>query len=346
MLKKASVSCLFIFLFSNMNIVKGESGFICSTVDKQLNIEIPCINYQNQAYQASLNFVPDANNPENLCWTLANANITTDKGSCATASDDLNLSLPCVDLNGKSYKAHLKYSDAQKEPAACQFLLDSAELTAVSAIENVYVNGCDVDYPPTENRSYVCSRFGDGGFKVQIMDSDNKDVGVVSFAADGKLTSFKDYLCGVLYEDCPRFFSNQRSSELGTFVYEWLDENGDFYQYNVSTKLKGDGTTFSTALRRTDYKIRGKILSEDRSQFYEYGYKGYKGDKPHHWVYTDEFGGLSDRFLTVPEVTSCTLVRLDLFTDDKDHVCRDKVIEETEEFLNNYSGEIAVPSWK
>jgi hypothetical protein len=106
-----------------------------------------------------------------------------------------------------------------------------------------------------------------------------------------------------------------------------------------------DGTPFSTALRRTDYKVSGKTFSEDRSQIYEYGFKGYKGDNPHHWVYTDTFGGSSDRFFTVPEVTSCTLVRLNLFGDDKDHVCRDAVIEETEEFLNNYHGEITVPSW-
>lgn len=345
MFKKTSAYCLFIFIFLNMNIVKGESDFICSTVDKQFNIEIPCINYQNQAYQASLNFVPDSKNSEKLCWALADAKATVDKGSCATAGNDLNLSLPCVYLNGESYKAHLKNNNEPTNSAECQFILESAELTSVSAIEGVYVNGCDVDYPATENRSFACSRFGDGGFKVQMMDNDNKDVGVVSFDVNGKLTSFEDYLCGVLYEDCPRHFTSLRSSELGTFVYDWIDKKGDFYHYNVNTELGLDGTTFSTALRRTDYTVRGKSLSQDRSQFYEHGVKGYKGDNPRHWIYTDTFGGLSDRFFTTPEVTSCRLVKLNLSGDDKDHVCRDAVIEETEVFLKNYPGEISVPSW-
>ncbi len=342
-LKLLFVSLISFLLYAD--IVTAESQFNCAMVDTQLNVEIPCINYQNQAYRLGLNYLSNNQNAENLCWSLGDISSTSDKGSCSTANNQLELNLPCVKLDGVAFNVQFQYSASGENSPLCQFILTNAEMTAVSRIETTFHAGCSVDYPDSESLKFYCVPLAGDAYKIMLEDHANKRVGEIYFAKDGELEKFSDYQCGDLYQNCPRFFSSLRTTEPGTYVYEWIDSQGDYYQYNVDTKLKVDGTGYSASLRRSGYTISGSRISADKSKVYEYAYIGYKNDDPMHWLYTDDSSRLDDRFFITPEITSCTLVELNLFIDDEERICRNRVIEKTQNFMKTYSGQISVPNW-
>ena len=76
--------------------------------------------------------------------------------------NDLNLHLPCVDVNGTLFNVDLKYNDAEAEGSECQFILGSAELIEANRDEPKEDNGCDGKFTPQGEYSYKCVALDNG----------------------------------------------------------------------------------------------------------------------------------------------------------------------------------------
>ncbi|MBS0425479.1 MAG: fibronectin type III domain-containing protein [Proteobacteria bacterium] len=100
----------------------------CATVDANLNASLPCVAVKDSFYQVTLNYKASPNDPSQPLWSLGSYTVTTDNGSCSTASSFYNLTIPCVSVDGNDYKVELGLNDNQDNPIHFEWSLGTVEL--------------------------------------------------------------------------------------------------------------------------------------------------------------------------------------------------------------------------
>lgn len=83
----------------------------CARIDEGLGVTIPCIEYNGQRYEVSLDYNVGASDPAGMYWTIRAVAGATRSGECATITNDLDLILPCVEYQGLQYSLSLHYSN-------------------------------------------------------------------------------------------------------------------------------------------------------------------------------------------------------------------------------------------
>lgn len=91
---------------------------VCLYAGNDLNLNVPCVEYQGVRYGFGMNFSPVADDPVNLYWkmdasTFKNANNT--EGSCIAVGNDLKLDIPCARYLGTAYQFSLNHTPVKND---------------------------------------------------------------------------------------------------------------------------------------------------------------------------------------------------------------------------------------
>ena len=85
---------------------QASIGGSCTTVDTQLNLNLPCILVGDAYYSATLNRVQSSTE---YLWQLSSSGNSSKLGDhCASVDDQLNIQIPCTVVNNLSYEVDLK----------------------------------------------------------------------------------------------------------------------------------------------------------------------------------------------------------------------------------------------
>ena len=107
--------------------VTKEGG--CLTVNADLSIDVPCVDYKGSLYGFTLKYY-DKPNDDGLYWRLDNDTLATGAGSdCMAVGADLSIPLSCAEYGGKQYGFTLLfYPPASDEPPGLYWQLDMSTL--------------------------------------------------------------------------------------------------------------------------------------------------------------------------------------------------------------------------
>ncbi|GAB6040308.1 serine protease [Endothiovibrio diazotrophicus] len=127
----ARVSALADFIRQYVSDARFSSGVEATTsacaaptLDGSLNLTIPCLQYGDNQYQATLS----ASTSPSLQWQLSAvsaSSCTPSSAVCASADSQLNLTIPGVLIGGAAYRAELGYAGA--EPLRWNYRSHTAE---------------------------------------------------------------------------------------------------------------------------------------------------------------------------------------------------------------------------
>lgn len=106
----------------------------CLSVDESLDLAIPCVAYEGGHYTLTLDSTPVPADPDGLYWRYGSAAATEPTGSCASATADLTLTLPCVRLNAATYRVTLTPARNPDDPDGIYWRFASAVPTAAECI--------------------------------------------------------------------------------------------------------------------------------------------------------------------------------------------------------------------
>ena len=96
----------------------------CASTDEKVNLNVPCVEYQGQAYQATLSAISHNKGGFPLCWVLADGITTVSTSSnCSSVDDDLNVLLACVDFENNNYTVALDRNSPVDGSDPCQWML-------------------------------------------------------------------------------------------------------------------------------------------------------------------------------------------------------------------------------
>jgi secreted trypsin-like serine protease len=90
------------------------SSSTCNTsMDANLNLDLPCLIYQNNVYSTRLAMI----NNTALIWewdgSIKNSQCPLNTNTCVTVGNDLSLQIHALNIGGQNYKAKLNYAPAQ-----------------------------------------------------------------------------------------------------------------------------------------------------------------------------------------------------------------------------------------
>jgi hypothetical protein len=107
--------------------VTKEGG--CLTVNADLSIDVPCVDYKGSIYGFTLKYY-DKPNDDGLYWRLDNDTLATGTGSdCMAVGADLSIPLSCAEYGGKQYGFTLLFhSPTSDDPPGLYWQLDMSTL--------------------------------------------------------------------------------------------------------------------------------------------------------------------------------------------------------------------------
>lgn len=151
----------------------AQASDTCSTVDENLNVNIPCISVVGQFYQVELDAYRNHADPFGLYWQLGIVTLTNDNGGCASYDSlTMGVTLPCVDVYGTEYSVDLNHYVDSANPFNFYWSLgaavqtNSTEYTATATAGTggsvtpsvIAVNsGTTASFPVTTNTGYTRS---------------------------------------------------------------------------------------------------------------------------------------------------------------------------------------------
>jgi len=120
MKKRILTTFLNVLLLSFLSLAHALDN--CATTDAQVNLNVPCVEYQAQAYQATLTAISHNKGGFPLCWLLAPGTTTaSDTSNCSTVDNDLNVQLSCVSFENNHYSVSLTSNTPQDSRPKVQF---------------------------------------------------------------------------------------------------------------------------------------------------------------------------------------------------------------------------------
>ncbi len=113
-------------------VVKYASENICLNVGSDLDIKIPCGQYQGRYYQFAMKFYPAS---DALIWKLdpnTFSEIPSPASSCMPVDDSLVFNIGCAAYQGQSYQFMMNYTSNPDDPAALLWKMDIPTFKAKS----------------------------------------------------------------------------------------------------------------------------------------------------------------------------------------------------------------------
>ena len=129
MFRKFFISCLLILTVGSVVAPSGARAG-CGTVDSNLRLVLPCIQFAGSTYSASFRFYANPLDPAGIYWLLESVSGGAPSGAisdsnCAAVDQNLNINAPCVYFMGRNYGISLEYYNNPHDPAHAYWRLGS-----------------------------------------------------------------------------------------------------------------------------------------------------------------------------------------------------------------------------
>jgi len=103
-----------------------DNSSSCASVDAQLNINVLCIAFDSNQYQANLTPVTHPENADGFLWQVSSiAQISSNNNNCANLDSQYNISFPCVNVMGTIYQVELPRYNHPDDPSGLYWTLDT-----------------------------------------------------------------------------------------------------------------------------------------------------------------------------------------------------------------------------
>ena len=93
-------------------LMVGMTILVCAAVDSDININIPCVVFEDRIYQANLEYIKHPLEEGRPMWKLKTTNINQtglNNSFCSTVDEHINLTINCVRVDNTDYKVKLNY---------------------------------------------------------------------------------------------------------------------------------------------------------------------------------------------------------------------------------------------
>lgn len=156
----------------------------CGTVDDNLALTLPCVEYNGIQYQVGLDFFVNPADPDGLYWKLSTVAMSSPDWQYALVEDNLDLEMSCVEYMGVQYQVRLDFYSNRSDPVGLYWKfgnigvrdpnLDSTLIKEIMQRGELRV-GLEAGYGPFE----MVDQNGDfSGFDVDLANEIAKAMGV------------------------------------------------------------------------------------------------------------------------------------------------------------------------